>query len=377
MKKSIAAPSSKVSPAILENEKVQKQQKLLSPRLIIIEIKTQSKDETDEYTFKKVITKKYNIEESKSDADTFTEYIKNFYNMLDKDEFEIPKSGNKKGISIKTSRAKGLIKHDDRISLTEDDIKDKLIYHPESNILEGVIMGGMYGRKRNARQLKHKSRIKDVEKDDVITDDYYALLYLPMNNDTGYLLLQYYPDITIKTELTKFIKKTLKYRAAPYDISFSYFYDKEFNKSFEKDSILDHITLSSVFLEGDDIGNNNIETEYENKGIKLKIEVSTINNPINTPSIGEFMNKIKDYVCHAKKFKEFNHKTATVKNANNQTTFEIDDELKIKPIIYLFEKITVSEDGIPNFAELKQFCFNKLEDIKKETLPGYGNITET
>ena len=79
---------------------------------------------------------------------------------------------------------------------------------------------------------------------------------------------------------------------------------------------------------------------------------------------------------YRKAFKDFNYKTATVKNANSQTTFEIDDNLKIKPIIYLFEKISVSEDGIPNFTELKQFCFSKLEDIKKETLQGYGNVAE-
>lgn len=374
MKKSISTPSSITNAAVIAEEKRLKQQRLLSPRLIIIEIKIQPKDAADELTFKNVIAKMYNIEESKSDIDIFTEYAKRFYKELDKEEFETLKSSNKKGISVKTSRA--LIKHDERISLTEDETKDKLIYHPEKNILEGIIIGGMYGRKRNARQLKHKSKIKDVDRDDVITDDYYSLLYIPMDNDTGYLLLQYYPDITIKKELTEFIRRTLKRKGLPYNIAFSYYYDEEFNKSFENDSVLDHITLSSKFLEGDDVGNNDIEVKSENKGIKLKIEVSTINDPVSTLNISQFMHKIGDFMGYRKAFKDFNYKTATVKNANSQTTFEIDDNLKIKPIIYLFEEISVSEDGIPNFTELKHFCFSKLEDIKKETLQGYGQVTE-
>ncbi|MCD8093906.1 MAG: hypothetical protein LUF01_14215, partial [Bacteroides sp.] len=179
----------------------------------------------------------YNIEESKSDIDIFTEYAKRFYRELDKEEFETLKSSNKKGISVKTS--KGLIKHDDQILLTDDEIKDKLIYHPQMNVLEGIIIGGMYGRKRNARQLKHKSKIKNVDRDDVITDDYYSLLYLPMDNNTGYLLLQYYPDITIKKELTEFIRRTLKRKGLPYNIAFTYYYDEEFNNSFKNDSVLD------------------------------------------------------------------------------------------------------------------------------------------
>lgn len=36
----------------------------------------------------------------------------------------------------------------------------------------------------------------------------------------------------------------------------------------------------------------------------------------------------------------------------------------------------VDEDGIPNFVQLKEYCYNKLEIVKSETLPGY-RIYET
>ena len=48
-----------------------------------------------------------------------------------------------------------------------------------------------------------------------------------MDNNIGFLLLQYYPDITIKDEITKFIRKTLRRSRAKYDIAFSYYCSKE------------------------------------------------------------------------------------------------------------------------------------------------------
>lgn len=47
------------------------------------------------------------------------------------------------------------------------------------------------------------------------------------------------------------------------------------------------------------------------------------------------------------------------------------ENVKIRPTTYLYKKINVNEDGIPNFAELKEYCFNELENIKSETLAGY------
>ena len=65
--------------------------------------------------------------------------------------------------------------------------------------------------------------------------------------------------------------------------------------------------------------------------------------------------------------------TDTIRNqvTGLTTTFDIDGELKIRPTTYLYKKINVNEDGIPNFAELKEYCFNELENIRSETLAGY------
>lgn len=358
-------------------ERIEKQKRDNSPRLTILKIVLSHKEEVD-FSFKQAICEKYNIEFAVEDDKVFENYAKNFYLALDQDEFVVPHAGKKKGISLKKSRD-GLVKNNERIVLSPEEIANKLVFHSSEDILEGIIIGGVYGRPRNARQLRNKNNRKAVNKDDVITDDYYSLLYLPMNHNIGYLLLQYYPDITIKNEITEFIRKTLRNKRDQYNVEFSYYCSKEMNEEFSSNSILDHLTFATPFVNGDVIDANNELREQQVNDVVLKVEVSSPSDkPVPFLQIPQFLQKVLNINLNNKAARDYRSRTGTIKNVKtgNTTTFEIDADLKIRPIIYLYKEINVSEDGIPNFVELKEYCFSKLEIIKLETLPGY-RIHET
>lgn len=360
-----------------ELERIEKQKQDNSPRLTIIKIALVHKDEID-FSFKQAICKKYNIESTVNDDIVFEKYAKNFYRTLDQDEFVVPHLGKKKGISVKKSRA-GLVKHEAHIMLTPEEVATKLVYHPTENILEGVMIGGLYGRPRNARQLRNKNNRKEVNKDDVITDDYYCMIYLPMNHNVGYMLLQYYPDITVKNEIIEFIKKPLRNKRDKYDVEFSYYCTKEMSEQFSANSILDHFTFATPFINGDIINGDDEIGEQQVKDVVLKVEVSSPSNqPITYSQIPNFLQRILNMNLNNKAAKDYQHCTGTIKNTKtgNTSTFEIDKDLKIRPIIYLYKEVDVDEDGIPNFVQLKEYCYNKLEIVKSETLPGY-RIYET
>lgn len=53
-----------------------------------------------------------------------------------------------------------MVKHNDQITLTPEEAANKLEVHSSKNILEGIVIGGIYGRPRNARQLKIEIRRK-------------------------------------------------------------------------------------------------------------------------------------------------------------------------------------------------------------------------
>lgn len=348
---------SKPSPALKAKEKEEKRRKAISPLLTVVEITVKKKNENA--TFRDSITDILSIEKMVDDNKLFELYANSFYKKLDIDEFILPTSGKKKGISVSKEKA-----------------SDKLNTHPEKCLIEGLIIGGVFGRPRNARKLKAKHKSKEVNTDDVITDDYYVMIYLPMNHYKGYMLLQYYPDVTIKSELQEFIRKTLKRKNSGYDVLFTYYSDEELNKSFENNCILDHLSFSSTFV-NEDVGDD-IFTEKENDGLVLKIEASTFaKNPIPYNQISDFFQKIRKICCNEKKIKDYEKQRVTVKNTETgkTTTFDIDENMKIRPITYLCDKISVSEDGIPNFVELKSHCSKELEKIKKAKLPGYGKVT--
>ena len=370
--KKIRTASVRATTAEIEAEQNEKRQRNNSPRLTIVKIVLTHQTESN-FTFKNTVCEQYNIENTTDDRDVFEMYAKNFYKILDKDEFIVPDKGKKKGISVKLAKS-GLVKHNDQITLTPEEAANKLEVHSSKNILEGIVIGGIYGRPRNARQLKNRNKKKDVNRDDVITDDYYVMIYLPMDNNIGFLLLQYYPDITIKDEITKFIRKTLRRSRAKYDIAFSYYCSKEMSEQFSSNSILDHLTLTNPFINGDAI---NDKEDVENKQVNdiiLKVEVaSPSDKPVPYSQIQGFIKKVANVILNNKAAKDYQMQTATIRNqvTGLTTTFDIDGELKIRPTTYLYKKINVNEDGIPNFAELKEYCFNELENIRSETLAGY------
>lgn len=348
----------KASAAVIAKEKEEKRRKAVSPLLTIVEI-TVKNASNDNITFRDSISDILKVEKKVDNYKLFDLYAKSFYNKLDTNEFILPTSGKKKGISV-----------------SKEKTSDKLNIHHNECLIEGLVIGGVFGRPRNARQLKAKHNRKEVNKDDVITDDYYMMLYLPLDYNKGYMLLQYYPDTTIKAELQEFVKNTLKRKKSGYDVLFTYYSDEELNNSFKDNCILDHLSFSSTFL-NNDIGDESF-TEKEREGLILKLEASTFaNNPIPFDKIEGFLKRICSIVCYKKEIKDYERQRVTVKNigSGKTTTFNIDEDMKIRPITYLYDKISVSEEGIPNFAELKVHCSKELEKIKKAKLLGYGKVT--
>lgn len=276
--KKIRTASVRATTAEIEAEQNEKRQRNNSPRLTIVKIVLTHQTESN-FTFKNAVCEQYNIENTTDDRDVFEMYAKNFYKILDKDEFIVPDKGKKKGISVKLAKS-GLVKHNDQITLTPEEAANKLEVHSSKNILEGIVIGGIYGRPRNARQLKNRNKKKDVNRDDVITDDYYVMIYLPMDNNIGFLLLQYYPDITIKDEITKFKKRNyfrvLKFASLVIAIILTVFVSTGINKDFagyiiSALSIFIGLNISLIIMLFDKFNSTNFDTN--NKTYKDKVKL--------------------------------------------------------------------------------------------------------
>ena len=128
------------------------------------------------------------------------------------------------------------------------------------------------------------------------------------------------------------------------------------SEQFSANSILDHFTFATPFINGDIINGDDEIGEQQVKDVVLKVEVSSPSNqPITYSQIPNFLQRILNMNLNNKAAKDYQHCTGTIKNTKtgNTSTFEIDKDLKIRPIIYLYKEVDVDEDGIPYFVQLK------------------------
>ena len=241
------------------------------------------------------------------------------------------------------------------------------------NIIYGVINGGRYGRNGMMSDSSTKSEdASPFDKNQTILRYYYFLLYLPLDHYEGFLIIHSNSKEETITEVFKtYIAKLFKgnyYRKAAL---FS-FCPKSFQEEFERDAIIKSLEFSNSYL----------DTIFTEDGIKscikgyeVKIEIKPKDKTLSL-SDKPFIKKIISRLGFIRNnenrdnLTDFKGKRMTLnsKSTNSNNSFDIDDEnLEVKPVVYLKERITkFNDDDTPNFDELNSYCQNLFN---KEVLP--------
>jgi len=143
-------------------------------------------------------------------------------------------------------------------------------------------------------------------------------------------------------------------------------------KELEDGSYVKHFSFTSDFMidyQDDEIMRKKVEE------FTIKIEAKSKSGNISlSDATGFFKSLFKNQFGksgNSRTLGEFRSAKAHVENpsTNSKGLFDIDKNLKIKPTIYLKDRVNLNEDGVPVFSELKDFCDIILEGIKKEILP--------
>ena len=139
-----------------------------NPKLQVfrIELKPKARSKADSACFRDVLFNKLNIETSESDNFLWNSYLQSFVNHIDLNFFKDEKS--KKAFTIYNEVE-----------------KDAISSSFEKKVLDGIIKGGKYDRERDKAKVGDKAKIEKIDKDDVILDQFYFLLYTPFDNTKG------------------------------------------------------------------------------------------------------------------------------------------------------------------------------------------------
>ena len=100
-----------------------------------------------------------------------------------------------------------------QLDLEESSVNPNINFHSEKHIIEGIVEGGKYGKRRKKTSTANKKNKDDVTEDDAITDDFYFLIYTPLESDKSVLMIQSYTDDNIDSVMKKFWKNFLSYPA--------------------------------------------------------------------------------------------------------------------------------------------------------------------
>nr|DAN63787.1 MAG TPA: hypothetical protein [Caudoviricetes sp.] len=327
-----------------------------TPKLEVFTINLKvSRNDLSLYSFKAflnalLIKKGEYTEEEEEENILFLDFFRLFVSQFASGEY-IKNEKDKKAMTI----FRADVEHDDC----------DIAPHAERNVIEGKLYGGKYGLLRTRSKVNDKARQDRVQQDDVIADQFYFFLHLPMNSHQGVLMVQSYTSESLTSLLKNKIRDLFSNIPGYLIPDIKPFYPKLFQDQFKSDGYIKKYAFSGEVLT-DDLG---FPIEHVDDILKVTVTIES-QKGIEYEEHPTIINKILSNRIGIKRLSSFTKKKAFIKNntTHNESPFDINDEdLKIKPVIFLENKgITIDEYGFPDYLELKGFCFGLLEIVHGE-----------
>src|SRR5690606_27130313 len=95
--------------------------------------------------------------------------------------------------------------------------------------------------------------------------------------------------------------------------------------------------------------------------------------------INSYLESISKFLFQNKSLENMDKKVFMKDSNNRKTSYDVEKEINsIRPTIYLTDEGIGIDDKtkLPNFEELKEYCFKLLEEVKKELTNEIEGIEE-
>lgn len=247
-------------------------------------------------------------------------------------------------------------------------------------IIQGVINGGSYGKKRILADIDNKENNSKMDAKKTALNYYYIFIYLPPDHNEGFFMVHSNgSDETITAIFRDYVTNLFKkgnYNKPNPEI----FCPSSFQEEYRKDALIKTISFSTTII--DDIPNEQSIKNFLNN-YKIKIEATPTSKDVNLNKAEEllsyFSKKLFNTGNKSIELEKFTTKKLHTQNEVTKTpkVFEWNTkDAKFAPVIYLDKsKIVLLEDNTPDFISLKKYCLNLFESIILEELrPDYNVV---
>lgn len=320
-----------------------------NPKLNVYTLRLNPKDESVE-TFRDLFKSKFNCDVHVSDDDLFKKYFQAFVNGIGDDDFR-KDAKNKKVI--------GTIKNANI---------EVPLFPTNNQYIDGVIEGGKYGIRREYADTDNKSDKKVIGENNAVLDQYYILLYTPLNNKIGFLLLQSYTEESIQDSFKDFIMTFFSCEDTFYNIIIEPFVPQKIVDKYMKEtnirmfSFMTKTTLPSSLRDNVQIKGQTFEVEIKIKPLDEKLDP-------NAKETSQIIKAVGDKLFDGRPLNEGKTRAYIEDSKKRKANYDIDREINsIRPTIYLEDVGIVPDNktGLPSFKDIQTYCVELLQDIKDE-----------
>lgn len=253
--------------------------------------------------------------------------------------------------------------------IEDNDTEPNINVHMHSYIIEGLIEGGLFGRKRSKTSISNKNLKSDVREEDAITDHFYFLLFTPPHSNKSILFVQSYTDITIDTVVKKFFEFLFTYPSVFYKPKLQKYIPKSFIEKFKKGASISELTFTE-----DIVGETLLDESFteNDQRFKITIKIEPVDENLSYNALENRLHSLAKTVFQKIPLGSFSSKKGTLKSEKGRTTrFDIDSDFEIQPSILLSDYIElIGEDS--DFKKIKDFCLEVLEEVKQEIYHDYA-----
>lgn len=244
-----------------------------------------------------------------------------------------------------------------------------LTSHSNSNIIEGYIDGGFYDKIRTIAQTRNVSERELLGRDKMVADRYYIYLHCPIGSKVGLLFLERKKGLNIHRAVELFLEECLKTNRSK--IKLERYIPQSIIEEYKEGGLVDSFTFTDVMTSSvmDGLG---LDPEEKYFGVSVKISLPEGNRPdYNT------LQNILSQLGHAtikwgekvKRLSEFHTKKGSLKKEEKKYTFEIGENLKIRPVIPIDDNMQDEEVSILKRYEIKDMCDEVLNQIRNDVYP--------
>lgn len=251
--------------------------------------------------------------------------------------------------------------------IAEISVNPNIVLHSEQRIIEGQVEGGTFGRRRNKTSTQNKINKTLVQEDDAITEDFYFLIYTPLNSSKSILMIQSFSDDTIDSVMKKFWQKFF---------SVNLVFNQPKIERFIPNSIIENIrnnsTVSSLTFSTQIPGETLLDTPViqQQHDFMVTVDIKPSGDDLTVLEYEGIIERIKRTLLGILPLGQFRKQTGALRDraTNRNSQFEIGTDFDIHPTIFLSKYIRIAGDDT-DFDRIRDYCFQLLEEIKTEIYP--------